>query len=219
MKTNWQIQPPRRGGAGFTLLELLIVIAIIAILAALTMGAFKFATEAASRNRTTAALTAIKGALERYKEKFGEYPEPMAPAETADVSGTTVRIGGAKMLYQAITGDGTDALKLASGAPAAPSDGKTDDTELENVIDGSMPPSMIYPPASTLKAGYAGPIYFIDGFSRPFQYDKGGSTDAVNPTFDIWSFGNYEQGKPSVIGYDVTTKKDSTKTGAWIKNW
>lgn len=219
MKTHWQIQPSRKSGAGFTLLELLIVIAIIAILAALTMSAFKFATDSASRNRTTAALTAIKGALERYKEKYGEYPEPMAPEETTDLSGLTVRIGGAKMLYQAITGDGTDAIKLATGAPATPSDGKTDDAELENVIDGSMPPSMIYPPASTLKSGYAGPIYFVDGFARPIQYDKGGSADAVNPTFDIWSFGNYEQGKPSVIAYDLSTKKDSSKTGAWIKNW
>lgn len=218
MKTHWKSRLSRRGHAGFTLIELLIVIAIIAILAALTMGGFRYAQEASSRNRTTAALTAIKGALERYKEKFGEYPEPATPAEM-NPSDPNFRIGGAKMLYQAITGDGTDAIKLAAGGSATPSDGKVDDSELENVIDGGMPSTLIYPPPSTLKAGYAGPIYFIDGFARPFQYDKGGSTDAVNPTFDIWSFGNYEMGKASQIGYTAAIKKDSTKTGTWIKNW
>lgn len=211
MKTHWQIKPKRRGWSGFTLIELLIVIAIIAILAALTMGAFRYAQEAASRNRTMAALTAIKGALERYKEKFGEYPEPTNPDEVTKFSGSDLRIGGAKMLYQAITGDGNDAIKLASGATSLPSDGQIDSTELNNVIDGSMPKPVIF----KTDMGYI----FIDGFARPFQYDKGGSAEAINPTFDLWSFGNYEQGKPSEIGYDAALKKDAARTGAWIKNW
>lgn len=213
MKTIWKIQPSRRGYAGFTLIELLIVIAIIAILAALTMGAFRYAQEAAARNRTTAALTAIKGALERYKEKFGEYPEPSSPGDDAEFSGTRIRVSGARVLYQAITGDGTDAIKLAS---ATPSDGKVDETESENVIDGSMPKSVIY----KTNSGYV----FIDGFSRPFQYDKGmigdppaANPDAINPTFDIWSFGNQPQGK--AFAYDAATKKDPSSTGTWIKNW
>ncbi|CAN5666258.1 hypothetical protein BH11VER1_BH11VER1_17020 [soil metagenome] len=212
MKTNRQIQPSLRGGAGFTLIELLIVIAIIAILAALTMGAFKYATEAASRNRTTAALTAIKGALERYKEKFGEYPEPTKTAVDDDkMDSNNVHLTGAKMLYQAITGDGNNAIMLQGAPGSILSDGKIDSTELENVIDGSMPKPIIFK--------YDDGYYFIDGFARPFQYEKGGTTDAVNPTFDIWSFGNYEQGKPSKIAYDAATKKDSAQTGAWIKNW
>lgn len=210
MKTNWQIQPSRGAGRGFTLIELLIVIAIIALLAALTMGAFKYAGDSAARNRTTASMTAIKGALERYKEKFGEYPEPAAAA-SAEADSNGVYLVGAKMLYQAITGDGNNMIKLASGASAQASDGKTDDTELENVIEGSLPKPMIF----KYDMGY----YLIDGFARPFQYDKGGTAQAVNPTFDIWSFGNYEQGKASKIAYDLATKKDSTKTGAWIKNW
>lgn len=211
MKTYWQTKQIRRERAGFTLIELLIVIAIIAILAALTMGAFRFAQEAASRNRTQAALTAIKGALERYKEKFGEYPTPANPSEVTQFSGTDIRVGGAKMLYQAITGDGDDAIMLKGAAGTVASDGNTSGAELDNVIDGSMPKTVKF----KTSVGYI----FIDGFARPFQYDKGGSADAINPTFDIWSFGNYEPGKPSLIGYDIALKKNEASTGAWIKNW
>lgn len=214
MKTIWKIQPSRRGYAGFTLIELLIVIAIIAILAALTMGAFRYAQESAARNRTTAALTAIKGALERYKEKFGEYPESAetsANDSVADDNG--IHLTGAKMLYQAITGDGNDAIKLQNNAPGTiASDGTAEGAELENVIDGSMPKSVKF----KSNKGY----YFIDGFSRPFQYEKGGSVDAVNPTFDIWSFGNFEtQKKSETVGYTAIEKKNPARTGTWIKNW
>ncbi len=210
MKTYWQIKPTRRTSSGFTLIELLIVIAIIAILAALTMGAFTFAQQAASRNRTMAAMTAIKGALERYKEKFGEYPTPVNPTEPHPTE-ATLYIGGARMLYQAITGDGDNAIMLKGAAGSVVSDGQIDAPELENVIDGSMPKPVIFK--------YSGGYYFMDGFARPFQYDIGGSAEAVNPTFDLWSFGNYDPSKPSVIGYSAAIKKDETQTGAWIKNW
>ena len=56
---------------GFTLIELLVVITIMALMAALTMGAFTYAQKSAARGRTTATHVAIISGLERYRNDFG----------------------------------------------------------------------------------------------------------------------------------------------------
>jgi prepilin-type N-terminal cleavage/methylation domain-containing protein len=200
----------------FTLIELLVVIAIIALLAALTLGGFQYAQQAAGRNKTTASLAAVKSGLEQYKEKFGEYPAPTSAAasDTGTFGGVTMKRGGAAMLYQALTGDGNNFIEL-TGATQEGSDGKVDSEEIPNAINSNLPPQMIF--ASGKKAGDPGDRYIIDGFGRPFQYTKGGDAAAVNPTYDIWSFGHLEG--VSTVSDNLETKKDATKTATWIKNW
>lgn len=206
---------------GFTLIELLMVMAIIAVLATLTVGAFRYAQQAAARNRTSGALAAIKASLEQYKEKFGEYPEPSGSGGSVNgVDGSS-----AAMLYQAITGDGTDAIKLAGTGEQ--SDGENSEEEMKNAINPNLPPAMIYPPRSQPggKAGTPGFRYLMDGFGRPFQYQKaptaagGGTATTINPTYDLWSFGNIEGDIPTPSSITVQYKSDPTNTGTWIKNW
>ena len=195
----------------FTLIELLVVIAIIALLAALTLGGFQYAQQAAGRNKTTASLAAIKSGLEQYKEKFGEYPAPTddAKADKGTFGGVEVNRGGGGMLYQALTGDGNNFIKL-SAASSTVSDGKVEPDEIPNSINSNLPPQMI------MKATSGTDRYLIDGFGRPIQYTKGGEADAVNPTYDIWSYGHMDRG---TVTADLNTKKDATKTATWIKNW
>jgi prepilin-type N-terminal cleavage/methylation domain-containing protein len=198
---------------GFTLIELLVVMAIIAVLATLTMGAFSYAQQAAARNRTSGALAAIRAALEQYKEKFGEYPQPRNPAALNEEGEV---IGGAMMLYQAITGDGTDEIMLTESG--SPSNGEIDENEIKNAINSNLPPAMIYPPRSSMNA--AVDIYLVDGFGRPFQYTKASTTGAattINPTYDLWSFGNIEGNAPTTV--TIEDKSDVSITGPWIKNW
>lgn len=204
----------RRLAGGFTLIELLVVIAIIALLAALTLGGFQYAQQAAGRNKTTASLAAIKSGLEQYKEKFGEYPAMAGTADTGTYGGLTVKRTAAAMLYQALSGDGNDFIQL-SGATGAESDGVVSAEEVPNSINSNLPPQMIF--SSGVPRGTAGTRYLIDGFGRPFQYTKGGEATAVNPTYDIWSFGHSDTaGAPSD---DLETKKSATATATWIKNW
>lgn len=204
---------------GFTLIELLMVMAIIAVLATLTLGAFQYAQQAAARNRTSGALAAIKASLEQYKEKFGEYPEPSGQGGSVNgVDGSS-----AAMLYQAITGDGTDAIKLASSGEQ--SNGENDEDEMKNAINANLPPAMIYPPRSqpSGRPGTPGYRYLMDGFGRPFQYQKAqsssGSSSTINPTYDLWSFGNIEGEIPAPTSIDATFKSNPSNTGTWIKNW
>ena len=65
----------RRGSSGFTLVELLTVMTIIAILAGLVLGTFKFVQEKAARSRAEAEIKAMEAGLESFKADNGTYPD------------------------------------------------------------------------------------------------------------------------------------------------
>ena len=198
--------PPIRRNHAFTLMELLVVIAIIAILAAMTMGTFSYAQKAAMRNRTTAVHRAIVSGLENYNSEYGEYPEPASEGTSSEFNGRSYKTGGALMLYQALTGDGTSNIKIAAGGGGA-SDGRwTDD---EKMLLTEMPKEMYTLSGTNL-------YMLLDGFAHPFQYTKGGTADAVNPTFDLWSYGE-DEANTQVTGKGQ--KQDAKTSAKWIKNF
>jgi len=59
---------------GFTLLELLIVITIIAILSGLVLSAAGYVQKKGARSRAEAEIAAVGAALESYKADNGDYP-------------------------------------------------------------------------------------------------------------------------------------------------
>jgi prepilin-type N-terminal cleavage/methylation domain-containing protein len=202
-----------RSSTGFTLIELLLVITIIAILAALTISGMGYAQQASARNRTLAYLSSIKSGLETYKEKFGEYPTPKNPGETGSFGGgKTMVTGGALMLYQALTGDGSDAIDLGQNGGGKPSDGKIDTDELDKKVLGELPKGMVYHASS-------GPLYLLaDGFGRPFQYQKGDTNETVNPaSYDVWSYATAQEASIPPSLPSLEDKK--SKSAPWIKNW
>ena len=58
----------------FTLIELIIVMAIIAILASLVLAAAGSVQKKGARSRTEAEIKAVEDALESYKSDNGDYP-------------------------------------------------------------------------------------------------------------------------------------------------
>lgn len=64
----------RRPHAGFTLLELLAVIAIIAVLSGMVIGVGRRASERGKTARARVELAAISTALEDYKRTYGDFP-------------------------------------------------------------------------------------------------------------------------------------------------
>jgi prepilin-type N-terminal cleavage/methylation domain-containing protein len=201
------LSPLKTRSSGFTLIELLVVIAIIALLASLTIGAFSYATAAAGRNRTSATQAAIMAGLERYNADFGEFPAPAAPTSTATFNNISYIAGGAEMLYQALSGDGTSAIELATGG-GTQSDGQVTDEEAANIKMTDMP--------KDIWLQVNGRFYMVDGFRKPFQYTKGGQPDAVNPTYDLWSFGQDEKNTQQV---SASMKTNPQITSKWITNW
>ena len=69
---------------GFTLVELLLVIAVIALLATVTVGGALKATKSARVRRVDAMCTSLKMALENYNAQEGRWPLGITPNTTND---------------------------------------------------------------------------------------------------------------------------------------
>ena len=107
---------PGRAGAAFTLVELLAVVAIAGLLAALVFGAAHGAGARSRRARAAAELGVLAQALEAYRAQYGDYPctgavanDPDAPAAADD---------GPGILFNALTG------RRGPGAALVPIDGR-----------------------------------------------------------------------------------------------
>jgi len=76
MKTNTHnnIRPLSRNRIGFTLVELLVVISIIAILAGLLIPVIGAVRRRGQVTATVLEIQNLKNAIEQYKQKFGDYP-------------------------------------------------------------------------------------------------------------------------------------------------
>lgn len=74
----FRVRDPRRA---FTLIELLTVIAIIGILAAITLSVSNGVRTRALQSRTKAELAVIAQALEAYKRQYGDYPQTGAKTD------------------------------------------------------------------------------------------------------------------------------------------
>ena len=228
MTTKFSV--PSRRAPGFTLAEMMIVIAIIVVLAALTLGGYNLAMRGSKRKVTENTLMAVQSSLERYLEKFGEYPEPQTPDQPMQVMpGKSYNVGGARCLYQALRGDGFDAIKLAGNTDssgAGTSDGNFSEEEIERVLFQDMPP--------TLWRKVSGAYILVDAFGNPFQYAKanlpattagaGGSSggsnsnepNTINATYDLWSFAD---DSVNIMSKSIDTKDNPNLGAKWIKNW
>ena len=69
-----KIRSNRRAHSGFTLVELLVVISIIVVLAALSFGAAQVAIKRANTLKTKTTATAIASALEQYYVDYSKLP-------------------------------------------------------------------------------------------------------------------------------------------------
>ncbi len=191
---------------GFTLMELLIVMAIIASLVGITAAAAGMMRKKARRLKADAQLTSITLGLEKYKQEYSEYPA-VKGSQKAEFNGLNYNVAGARMLYQALSGDGTSAIK---GLPGRPSNGELNESKDGEVFLSSADPAN---KAAGLVAqiGDSSNYFLQDPFEKPYQYrskgDAANKNELHNPeNFDLWSF-----------GYDDTG--NASEPEQWITNW
>jgi prepilin-type N-terminal cleavage/methylation domain-containing protein len=73
---------PRRNRRGFTLLQIIIVMAVISILAVISVGAFGRARASARRAQCDVRLKSIALALDAHRQESGRFPRKLAELQT-----------------------------------------------------------------------------------------------------------------------------------------
>jgi prepilin-type N-terminal cleavage/methylation domain-containing protein len=193
-----------RSRASFTLIELLTVIAIIAILAALTLAAASSVSKSAARSRARSEIAAMSAAMESYKEDNGTFPMPStatgfsstnAYASTIpSLSGGSYQLSSAFLFYT-LTG------QQYFGVPAPTG------TKIYMTFKSSQL-------GNDTSSAAGNPIYIKDPFGNSYGY-FGGTVGDTSPNdapvnglnqFDLWSTGGDVSGTP-------------TGMNSWISNW
>ncbi|MGI8430829.1 MAG: type II secretion system protein GspG [Chthoniobacterales bacterium] len=173
----------------FTIVEVIVVMAIILVLAGLILGTAGYVHNKAARSRAQAEIQAMSAGLESYKADNGIYPSDTTSTDTLDAKTATPDY----MKYQAAS-----AILYAGLSGDTNSDGQAEAkaymTFKANQLSTTTTPFYVQDPF--------GSSY---GYSTAGQAANGGAqTVGYNPTFDLWS----TAGPSNTAG----------QTG-WIKNW
>lgn len=184
-----------RGGAAFTIVELLVVLAVIILLAGLILTTASYVQNKGERSRSETEIAAISAALENYKADNGIYPRDLAKNTTdnldARTSGNPTNYQTASLfLYDSLFGS------ASSGSRTAASGAKSYFV---------FKPDMLSPVNQGQNVQYIrDPFGNSYGYSTAYQRNP---ATGYNPTFDLWSTaGNTDNNNPP----------NQTQ---WIKNW
>jgi prepilin-type N-terminal cleavage/methylation domain-containing protein len=198
----------------FTLIELIVVVSIIAILAALVLSTVGYARKKAARARAETEIAAMSAAIENYKSDNGIYPR--GPASAMTIGTVTIPANATDNLNARTSGNPTDTTDPTYGATSLYLY-----TLLSGDSTGSLNRSptgksyMAFKPNMLLPAGGTGAVTAIaDPFGNSYGYSTANQADPVtpkgyNPTFDLWS----------TAGLTTTPGNPDTITPQWIKNW
>ena len=185
----------RRYNAAFTLIELIVVTAVIIILTGLVLSTVGYVKKKGARARAETEIAAISAACESYKADNGVYPNNddtnnLDARANGDPSSTAY--GHASLwLYKQLSGD--------SSGNRSP----TGKSYME------FKPKMLLPPGGTgTVTAIADPFGNSYGYSTAQAANPGG-TAGYNPTFDLWS----------TVGLTTNPPNPDTITPQWIKNW
>ena len=151
----------RRYNAAFTLIELIVVTAVIIILTGLVLSTVGYVQKKGARARAETEIAAMSAALENYKSDNAVYPPYSGAA-------------GAHALYQGLSGDGNDAIGGTTPSTGTPgSSGKSYMTFKPSMLSPS-------PPNAATRV--------IDPFGNDYNYLAPGTNNSS--TFDLWSIAN-----------------------------
>ena len=158
-----------RATSAFTVIELLIVMAIILVLAGLILATSNYVQKKGYRSRTEAEIAAISAALENYKADNGVYPRDDV-TDNLSVSTTSMSdyLAPSLKLYEYLSGD------------------TNDDRTAEAKVYFPFKTNQLSPVDQTK------PVTSIrDPFGNPYGYSTMKASDSTknghNPTFDLWS--------------------------------
>jgi general secretion pathway protein G len=161
-----------RAEGAFTVVELLIVMAIILVLAGLILATSSYVQKKGQRSRAQAEIAAFSAALENYKADNGVYPSDSV-TDGLDVTTPTLSNyeGPSLKLYDYLSGD-PDHNRAAEAKTYFP-----------------------FKPIQLSPTDQAQAVTALrDPFGNPYGYSTMKASDPTkngyNPTFDLWSIGD-----------------------------
>jgi prepilin-type N-terminal cleavage/methylation domain-containing protein len=189
----------KRRHTGFTLIELIVVVSIIAILAGLVLSTAGYARNKAARARAETEIAALAAACESYKADNGVYPA------NSDTNALNAQTSLDPSGYQAAS------LQLYNALFGATAGSRTPTTGAKSYF--VFKPNMLFPADQTQ------PVQYIrDPFGNSYGYSTIDNpvanptpTPGYNPTFDLWSTAG--------VASSPTPNPPATQQGLWIKNW
>jgi len=153
----------------FTLIELMVVVAIIGLLAGILLAAAGGVRNQAARSQAKAEIAALEAALVRYQSDFGIFPHSTNANPTqSNQNPSTTYLAGSRILFTNLMGRAT-----FSAAP---------DPGLKAYLEPKV--SMVITNGS--------PNYFIDpwGYAYGYNWDtNSGSSLFGKSSPDVWSTG------------------------------
>jgi type II secretory pathway pseudopilin PulG len=200
-----------RRQSSFTLIELLMAMAIIIILASLMLFAASGVLQKAKRSRASSEIQAMSTALESYKTDNGAYPianglltnSVAAPYFSTTLDGTTTAYQtNSQTLYQTLSGQTNFNDTPVAGAKSYMSF-KVSQVGNYNAAAGTTG---------------TGSSYVRDPWGYSYGYSTGTTNNAPTPSypyngtgfFDLWSTGGVLQAQVAAT---------PSLTNAWISNW
>ena len=180
----------RKAVGGFTLIELMTVITIMVILAAVTVAGVGFVTEFQAKKKAQIDIELLSKAIEEYKLDMGKYPglDDDTPDDDTPEQGEV-----SEQLYNAL---------FFAGYEAQSSDPKG---EIKMYVPELDPRNR---KQSWVEVSYETdpPVdrKILDPWKRQYRYRNG--PNAQNPDFDLWSTG--KDGKTDAANPDRTIKEN-----------
>jgi type II secretory pathway pseudopilin PulG len=191
----------RRYNGAFTLIELIVVIAVIIILAGLVLSTVGYVQKKGARSRAETEIAGMSAAIENYKADNGIYPRDNTTTQYTDTLDARQNLDATQTVYQHASFYLYTQLSGDSSGNRSPT-GKS---------YMQFKPNMLLPPGGTGTV-----IAIADPFGNSYGYSTANQADPVtpkgyNPTFDLWSTAGTA---PSPTPTPPATQQD-----LWIKNW
>ena len=174
----------------FTIIELVVVMAIIVILAGLILNTVGYVQNKEARSRAEAEIAAISAALENYKADNGIYPRDNT-TDNLDprTAGNPINYQTASLfLYDSLFGSATSGSRTAANGAKS---------------YFLFKPNMLSPSDQTRNIQY-----IRDPFGNSYGYSTAHQKNPAtgyNPTYDLWSTAGATSATPN--------------QAQWIKNW
>lgn len=215
---------PSRSHRAFTLIEMLVVMAVIALLAAIILSVNGLVQSKAARARAEVEIKALGAGCDSYKADNGSYPQNTAATDALDprANGSPTSYNASSLfLYKELSGD-----QNANGRLETTETGKNylPDYFQPQRLGGTQGPSGAMTQVTYLKDPWGNSYgYSTMGAKADQDFRVKVTTDAAatrttgkgyNTTFDLWSTG----GKTTnPLSADIGTGRDITNV--WVKNW